>query len=172
MHTEKKYEGDSSLTIDISTSRFGALSVDEADMIHFPSGIPGFEDRQQWVLAGDEDTAVMWLQSMEEGGLALPVALPEAIYPGYNAHIPRENLAFLGEMQEGELAILLVLCIPPNEPWEMTANLKAPIVINRGNRLGVQTLAANEEYEFNHYVLGDHLRQGMKEQAQSVGDAE
>lgn len=160
------------MTIDIATSRFGALSVNEADIIHFPSGIPGFEDRQQWVLAGDEETAVMWLQSAEEGGLALPVALPEAIYPDYNAHIPRESLVFLGEMAEGELALLLVLCIPPNEPWEMTANLKAPIVINRGNRTGIQTLAINEDYDFHHYVLTENLRQGMKEQAQSVAGAE
>lgn len=151
--------------IQLTSTRFGELEVDESDIITFPVGVPGFEERRNWILVGDEDNAIMWMQSTDDGVLALPVTTPDAIRPDYNAQIPREALVPIGEVSESEVAILIVVTIPPDKPWEMTANLKAPIVVNRASRLAMQAIALNEEYDFRCPVLDEGTRERIREQA-------
>jgi flagellar assembly factor FliW len=149
----------------LASTRFGVLEVDDTDIIHFPVGIPGFENKRRWILVGDDNNAIMWMQSTDDGGLALPVVMPDAVRSDYNARIPREFLDLIGDAEEDEAATLLVVTIPPGRPWDMTANLKSPIVINRSNRVGVQAIALNEDYEFRYQVLEDSIRDKMREQA-------
>lgn len=151
--------------INISSTRFGDLEIDEADVINFPMGIPGFEDKHKWVLVGDEDNAIMWLHNVESGDLALPVTTPEAVKGDYNAQIPRESLEPIGGMIENETVLLIVVAIPPGRPWDMTANLRAPIVVNMAGRLAMQAISLNEEYDFRHPVLDEETREKIKEQS-------
>ena len=160
------------LETQLATSRFGEVTVIEGDVIHFPSGIPGFETHQRWVLVGDESSAVLWLQSLSDGALALPVGLAELLHPGYNARIPREQLEELQPVTEDDLATFLVLSIPPDQPWEMTANLRAPLLVNRASKKATQALATNEDYSFNHFILGESSRQAMRERAAASANAE
>jgi len=155
----------------INSTRFGELEIDEEDVITFPAGIPGFEDKHKWILVGDDDNAIMWMHSTEDGGLALPVTTPDSIKSDYNAQIPREVLEPIGDVLEGDVAILIVITIPPNHPWDMTANLKAPIVVNRVNRVAVQTIALNDDYDFRYQVLDDEMRERMREQAIAAREA-
>jgi len=37
----------------ITTTRFGRIDVDAADLIRFPSGLPGLEDCREWALLAD-----------------------------------------------------------------------------------------------------------------------
>jgi flagellar assembly factor FliW len=111
--------------VKLTSTRFGELEVDDGDIIRFPVGIPGFEDKREWILVGDDDNAIMWMHSAEDGSLALPVTTPDSIRADYNAQIPRESLEPIGDVREGDVAILIVVTIPPERPWDMTANLKA-----------------------------------------------
>jgi len=151
--------------IQLNSTRFGELEVDESDVITFPVGIPGFEERHAWILVGDDNNAIIWMQSAEDGALALPVTTPDAVKADYNAQIPREALEPIGDVSEDDAAILIVLSIPPDKPWEMTANLKAPIVASRSSRLAVQAIALNEEYGFRCPVLDEGMRERIREQA-------
>jgi Uncharacterized protein conserved in bacteria len=151
--------------IKLTSTRFGELEVEEEDILLFPLGIPGFEDKHHWILVGDDDNAIMWMHSTDDGGLALPVTTPDSVKGDYNAQIPREALEPIGDISEDNVAILIVVTIPPSKPWEMTANLKAPIVINRANRTGMQTIALNEDYDFRYLVLDEQMRERLREQA-------
>jgi flagellar assembly factor FliW len=151
--------------IKLTSTRFGELEVDENDVIRFPVGIPGFEDKRNWILVGDEGNAIMWIHSTDDGTLALPVTTPDAVKGDYNAQIPRESLESIGDVREGDVALLIVVTIPPDRPWDMTANLKAPIVVNRAGRVAVQTIALNEDYDFRHPVLDEDMREKLREQA-------
>jgi len=151
--------------ITLTSTRFGELEIDEADIITFPAGIPGFEDKRHWILVGDDDNAIMWMHSTEDGELALPVTTPDSVKSDYNAQIPREALEPIGDVMEGDVSILIVITIPPNRPWDMTANLKAPIVVNRANRTAMQTIALNDDYDFRWQVLEEEMRDRMREQA-------
>jgi flagellar assembly factor FliW len=157
--------------ITLTSTRFGELEIDEEDVIRFPVGIPGFEDKHQWILVGDEDNAIMWMHSTEDGGLALPVTTPDSVRGDYNAQIPREALEPIGDVMEGDVAILIVVTIPPERPWDMTANLKAPIVVNRANRIAMQTIALNDDYDFRCPVLEEGMRERMREQSMAARGA-
>ena len=149
----------------INTSRFGEVIYTSEDVLFFPRGIPAFETKQKWILAGNEQSAIKWLQSLDDGNLALPVTSPDAIQSDYNARIPDDELKLLGSADISELALLIVVSIPELEPWNMTANLRAPILINLKTHKAVQVIALNEEYPVRHIVFSDEVREKMKASA-------
>ena len=74
------------------SERFGEVSYTEDDILLFPRGLPAFEEHHKWILIGDEDSAIKWLQSLEDGGRALPVTTPDAVLPDYKVRIPEDEL--------------------------------------------------------------------------------
>lgn len=156
--------------IKLTSTRFGELEVEDDDVIQFPVGIPGFEDKHRWILVGDEDNAIMWLHNADDGSLALPVTTPEAVKSDYNAKIPRESLEQIGEMNMKDVILLIVVAIPPGRPWDMTANLRAPILVNMASKIATQAIALNEDYDFRYTVLDEQTRENMKAQALAAAE--
>lgn len=156
--------------IKLTSTRFGELEVEDDDVINFPVGIPGFEDKHKWILVGEDDNAIMWMHSADDGALALPVTTPEAIRSDYNAKIPRESLEQIGLDDMKDVVLLIVVAIPPGRPWDMTANLRAPILVNMGTRTATQAIALNEDYDFRYTVLDDSTRENMRARAMATAD--
>lgn len=150
----------------IKTIRFGEVTFGDGDILTFPRGIPAFEDMHRWILVGDEDNAIKWLQNADDGSLALPVTTPDVVRPDYNARIPEDDLILVGSMDPADLALLIVVSIPDLAPWEMTANLRAPILLNLKNRKAVQVIALNEEYPIRHTIFPEDVREKMKRRAE------
>jgi len=146
----------------VISSRFGEISYAEEDVLAFPRGIPAFEKNHNWILAGEEDNAIKWLQNIEDGDLALPVTTPDAVMPDYNAKIPEDELDLVGSKDFADLALLIVVSIPEAAPWDMTANLRAPILVNLKSRKAVQVIALNEEYPIRHVVFPEEVKNAMK----------
>ena len=153
----------------INTLRFGEISYNEEDLLIFPRGIPAFENNHKWILAGSDDSAIRWLQNIEDGNLALPVTSPDAIRSDYNAKIPDDELKLIGTKDFSELAFLIVLSVPSGAAWDMTANLRAPILINLRTHKAVQVIALNEEYPIKHMIFPDDVREKMKSKSESEG---
>ncbi|GHT00473.1 flagellar assembly factor FliW [Synergistales bacterium] len=153
------------MTQTVTSSRFGEISYTEEDVLFFPRGLPAFEKNHNWILAGEEDSAIKWLQNIEEGDLALPVTTPDAVMPDYNARIPEDDLNLVGSIDPQDLALLIVASIPDSAPWNMTANLRAPILINMKSHKAVQVIALNEEYPIHHVVFPENVRESMKNEA-------
>ena len=151
------------------TERFGEVSYSPEEVLTFPRGIPAFENMHSWILVGSDENAVKWLQSLDDPELALPVTSPDAIQPDYNARIPEEELKLIGGTNPADLALLIVVSIPQSAPWNMTANLRAPIIINLKTHKAVQVIALNEEYPIRHVVLPEDVREKMKASAQIGG---
>ena len=77
----------------VSTSRFGGLRIEEGDVFLFPRGLIGLEEHRQWVLLGDSaNDAVGWLQSTTSAELAVAVISPRRFIPQYRVHIARREL--------------------------------------------------------------------------------
>ena len=147
----------------VTSSRFGEFSYAEEEVIFFPRGIPAFEQHNNWILVSEEDNAIKWLQNIEDGELAVPVTSPDAVMPDYNAKIPEDELDIVGSKNFADLALLIVVSIPEAAPWDLTANLRAPILINLKNRRAVQVIALNEEYPIRHVVFPEDVRRSMKD---------
>lgn len=158
------------MPIHINTTRFGHFTVNDEDIIRFPIGIPGFETHTQWALAGEDDSAIKWLQSLFDGDVALPVVAPETVKSNYNARLPQGSLSVLEAESADDYVLLIVVAIPPGEPWDMTANLRAPLVINHKKRLACQVIADNEEYELRTPILSDTMRDTMRRGAEAAED--
>lgn len=122
----------------IHTSRFGAVSLTSEDVIQFPEGLLGFNELRRFVLLDDpSDEIFAWLQSCEEPGIAFPLLEPELFTTGYNISLTKHDLEVLKlASKEGTRAFAIITI--PNDPTQMTANLKAPIVINVQSRVARQ----------------------------------
>jgi len=160
-------------TYSIQTTRFGELFYNEEDIIVFPRGIPGFERNHNWAISGDEESIIKWLQSLDDAELALPITTPDIVMLEYNARIPDDEIELLGEVQNNEdLALLSVVSIPPSAPWDMTVNLRAPILVNVKTRRAAQIIVLNEDYPLRHPVFSEAVREEMKENAKKSQEDE
>ena len=155
----------------IETSRFGALTVEDGDAVVFPKGIPGFDDHREWVIAGEDDDPIKWLQSVHDADVALPVTPPSVILDRYAPRFADEELEEVRLGSDENMMLLVVLSLPPGAPWDMTANLRAPIVLNHVKRIGKQIIALNEDYPLKAEVLPEPVRNALKAKAERPEDA-
>ncbi len=139
----------------IQTKHFGEIDLTEDKIITFENGIMGFENFKKFTLLYDcekEDRPnISWLQSIDEKEMALPVVNPFFIKEDYNPVVDDELLKPLGDLDDENVAILLVMTIP-SDIKKMTANLKAPIIVNSDTRKGCQIIVENEEYPIKYKV--------------------
>jgi flagellar assembly factor FliW len=131
----------------INTSRFGTLDLNDGDLIRFPAGIIGFPAERAFVLlTRRERSSVGWLQSTTTPWFALPVVCVSALAGPYSTASVEGSVTELGiEFKPESCAIMVVLHVStaPNRP---TVNLVAPIVINSETRMGAQVLIEGSEY--------------------------
>lgn len=122
----------------IKTSRFGLVELKSEDVLTFPEGLLGFQDLRQFVLLDDpNDDIFAWLQSCELPSIAFPVLEPELFGHKYAVNLNRNDLESL-KMQTGQTPAYLNIITIPDDATEMTANIKAPIVINVEQRIARQ----------------------------------
>jgi flagellar assembly factor FliW len=122
----------------IHTSRFGIISITADDIINFPEGLLGFNELHRFVLLDDPaDEIFAWLQSCEEPGIAFPLLEPELFAANYKVQLTKHDLEILGLKTQDGVRTFSIITIP-NDPTMMTANLKAPIVINVATRMARQ----------------------------------
>lgn len=130
----------------VETSRFGDLEVAQEDSIDFPKGLFGFEDVNRYVLLDHrEGSPFKWLQAIGRPELAFVVMDPFLIRPGYRFDLSEEDSAALQHSRGVRLLVLVIVGIP-EDPEEMTANLKGPVLINCDKGLGRQVILAGDEY--------------------------
>ncbi len=118
----------------IKTTRFGQVKVEEKEMLHFSEGILGFADLKKFVLLDDpHDDIFAWLQSCDEPAVAFPVLEPELFSANSKLVLAKSDLEALKLKDSAESVQFCIITIP-QDPALMTANLKAPIVINVATR--------------------------------------
>jgi flagellar assembly factor FliW len=114
----------------IKTSRFGAVELTEEDILTFPEGLLGFSDLRKFVLLDDpNDEIFAWMQSCENPGIAFPILEPELFLTNYKVDLSRLDLEVIEGQKDQTFRYFTIVTIP-EDPTQMTANLKAPVVIN------------------------------------------
>lgn len=149
----------------VKTKHFGEIDLDEEKIITFENGIMGFEDCTKFTILYDnskEDIpAISWLQSLDRVEVALPVINPLIIKEDYNPCIEDEFLKPLGELNEENTAVFLVMTIP-SDLTKMSVNLKAPIIANSDTKQGMQVIAENKDYEVRYKIYDILQARGNK----------
>lgn len=137
----------------IKTSRFGELQIGDGEKIYFPEGIPGFSDLKHFCLVDPaEDTLILWLQSMENPLVAFPVLEPKLFKSDYMVSLSMQELRLL-QLENIQQSIVLTILTIPQDVTQMTANLKAPIVINLKRQIGKQVVLQESEYSVKHLMF-------------------
>jgi flagellar assembly factor FliW len=133
----------------VMTKHFGEVDLDEDKIINFEKGILGFEDYKRYTLLYNtvegERPNISWLQSLDEPALSIPVMNPFLLKEDYNPQIEDELLKSLGKLTEDNLVILVSITVP-NVVENMTANLKAPFILNSDTKKAIQIIAQNSDY--------------------------
>lgn len=131
----------------INTTRFGELEVDTKDIITFNEGILGFEDSKKFFVVDPGDqTLILWLQSADEGSVAFPIIEPKIYKADYSINLLPAELNSLSLENLSNASIYTILTIP-KDVTTMSANLKAPIVINNKTRKARQIVLQDSKLQ-------------------------
>lgn len=114
----------------IQTSRFGQVQLNNEDIMTFSEGLLGFQDLRTFVLLDDpNDDIFAWLQSCESPAIAFPVLEPELFSETHKISLSKSDLEIL-QMPDSSRARAFCIVTIPDDPTLMTANMKAPIIVN------------------------------------------
>ena len=150
----------------LETRVFGEVDIDPAKIIHFENGIVGFPDLQDFALIHDSDqgdnAGIRWMQSIEEPAFAMPVMDPLTVKADYNPEVDDEVLKPIGKLDPEEILVLVTVTVP-KDLKKMSVNLRAPIIINVGERKAVQIIFEGDEYQIKfpiYDIIADRKKEG------------
>jgi len=130
--------------MEIETTRFGKLTVEDDRIITFPHGLLGFPQQARFALIQTgEENYFFWLQSVEDPNLAFVVTDPSIFFKDYEVPIREETEEEL-QLTDNSHAQLFVICNKVGE-W-LTGNLLGPIVVNAQNRLAQQVVLTEKKW--------------------------
>ena len=136
------------------TLRFGPIEVEDEKVIHFPEGIPAFEQEHEFVLIPyDEESPYVFLQSLQTPDLAFLMTMPFIFFPDYEFELDDENQQKLGLERQEDMLLYVLLTIPQGRVQDMTANLMAPLVINAANQQARQLVLEHSPYQTKHRLF-------------------
>jgi flagellar assembly factor FliW len=128
--------------MDLATTRFGVVSIEESDVLTFANGLIGMEDCCQWVLLADaKNSALGWLQSIDHPQVALAVVSPRRFVPEYQVRVSRRDIEPLGLESPSDAQVLVIV---NQSGGSLTLNLKAPLVIHLETAQGRQVIAKDD----------------------------
>ena len=142
----------------INTTRFGALTVDESRVLTFPEGLPGFEGCRHFTLVphpapSGEECAFEWIQSVEDCALAFLAIDPHCVFSTYEPQLAYGEMRTLALEHSDGARWYCLLTVPKDDPCGITANLLAPVVVNPEARLAKQVILSSDEYGLRHRLL-------------------
>ena len=139
----------------IKTTRFGELEVDKKDIIEFSEGLLGFENLKKFFIVDPGDqTLILWLQSIDDAGTAFPIIEPKIFQPNYMVKLLPVELNSLSLENLQNASVYTVLTIPQNVT-DMSANLKAPIIINNKSKMARQIVLQDSKLEVRFKMYMD-----------------
>jgi flagellar assembly factor FliW len=119
--------------------------------LFFPEGIPAFEEHTRFTLIDDERYyPIRTLQSLVEAEVGFLVVDPHLVVPGYAPDLADQDLGAL-ELERDQVLDLLCLLVVHRD-GQVTANLKAPVAINRARRRGKQLILVDERFPLRYQV--------------------
>ena len=139
--------------MNVSSTRFGVMTVPAEKVLAFPSGLLGFPEWTRYVILDqDTDAPFKWLHCVEEASLAFVVIDPALFNQNYQVTISEEARFEVAGNETDELSLVVILTIPSDDPSAVTANLRGPLLMNPRTRLCKQ-LVLTEDYPTRYPVF-------------------
>lgn len=124
-------------------TKFGKVEATAEAVLNSQPPLPGFEGLSKYTLIRQADQSpIIWLQSLEEAALALPLVEPDLFFPGYSSRVQE-----LTGSQE------TVLCLVTRQGDQFGMNLLAPVLLNDQVRELHQVVLTDPELELFHPLV-------------------
>jgi flagellar assembly factor FliW len=130
------------MPVTFESIRFGTVEIAQEDVIEFPFGLIGLGGLHYALIDRNPGTGFLWLHSVEEPGLALPVVSPYQFFSTFSLQMATEDRERTG-IENTSAAMLYVTVRATPNPLDITANLRAPLVIQEGR--GYQVINTNAD---------------------------
>ena len=130
--------------------------IEEHGVLSCPNGLLGFPHAKRFVILEEsegKEPIFRWLQSVDDPDVAFVVADPDLFVKNY-----LENIS-VGDLRECHLKgdespiFLVIVTVPADDPFGMTANLLAPIVLSPITKTIRQVVLSNSAYASHHPVF-------------------
>ena len=138
--------------MNIATSRFGEIDIDESRIIDMRGGIFGFEHLKKYILhVQDEKNPFWWFQSLDDGEIAFVVINPFIAKHDYEPVISDNDTKLL-EIENAEHTVLLAIVTILQNPFSVSINLRAPIVVNAEKKIAKQVVLEDQTYPVRYFL--------------------
>lgn len=156
--------------MEIETKPYGSIEIDESKTVTFEQGLFGFEEQTEYVIIGkQEEQPFEWLQSLDDPKLAFVIVQPHFIRSDYQLSLFPEDLRDVGAENPEEVITYVIVTIPEN-PDDMTVNLKGPLIVNQEAFQGKQVINQIEKYTVRHRVVDEVESSGEPTLAEGDGN--
>lgn len=136
----------------VMTCRFGEIEIDDASIIKMKIPILGFD----WLCSfakinSGERRPFSWFQSLEDAAVAFIIADPFIIKQDYDPEIDDTALAMLEVKRASDINLMAIITVR-SEPAKITANLRAPLVINTQKKIAGQIVLDDDQYPVQFHI--------------------
>jgi len=125
------------MSVTLQSTRFGEVEIPDEAVIDFPLGLIGLGGSRYTLLARSDDAAFVWLHSLDDPALALPLTNPWRFFDSYEVEIADDEADRLGIQSDDDTAVYVTVRAAESLE-DFSANLRAPILVNNG--LGHQVI--------------------------------
>lgn len=152
------------IALKLQTKYFGEIEYEQAETLHFPVGLFGFEEEHHFLLLPFDDSGSLFcFQSTMTPALAFVAMHPFSLQSDYAPVLQAEELKAL-DVERSEDLHYFTLCVLKRPVSESTVNMKCPICINETTRQARQVILDTDVYEMRH-SLAEFCRKGGEETA-------
>jgi flagellar assembly factor FliW len=130
------------MPVNIDSTRFGSIEIPDDGVIEFPNGLIGLAGTRYALVAKEEDSAFLWLHSIDDPSLALAVTNPFQFFPSYEVVLSDSEAARIGITSPEQADVFVTVRTAP-ELENFRCNLRAPILVSAGR--GFQVINEAED---------------------------
>lgn len=137
--------------MEIETTRFGRITVDDSRILTFNRGLLGFPSYGRYALIQTNDeNYFFWLQCVDEPELAFVVTDPTIFFKDYQVPMKEELQQELA-LSESSQSQVFVICNKVGD-W-LTGNLLGPIVVNIATCQATQVVLTEKKWTTRQPLL-------------------
>lgn len=133
----------------LDTRALGPIDYDDGAVVHFPAGLPAFEQFHAFLLIERPEFApFLFLQSADDKNLSFPLLPAQAIEGSCGQpEIDDDDQARLGASEAPPDCYFIITLQPGGKP---SANLLAPILVNWQAKRGIQAVQTSPTLSHQH----------------------
>lgn len=129
--------------IKITSSNFGELEIHPDNIFYLENGLLGFETLNNYILITDDEIVPFkWLMSIEEPEIMFPLVSPFFLDTEYDT----------GKDIDLDRYVLFCVVTFNDGSGNVTANMKAPVILDSENQTGEQIIITTNEYNVNQII--------------------